>query len=118
MQVTAAQRMNSLNLMTGSTDESVDLYAQAFGSFVLNSQQLNSHCNHLDHHTKEEMDDLQAKIAELESSVEGLRSEAAVQIMEMEKMKLEIDQSQVSNFTNIWKKWKMYFGWDSLYDEA
>jgi outer membrane murein-binding lipoprotein Lpp len=110
MQVTAAQRMNSLNLMAGSTDESVDLYAQAFGSFVLNSQQLNSHCNHLDHHTKEEMDDLQAKIAELESSVEGLRSEAAVQIMEMEKMKLEIDQSQVSNLTNILKKWKLYFG--------
>lgn len=69
------------------------LYAQAFGSFALNSPNLI--CNHLDHRTKDEVDELLMKITELESNIVGLKSEVSVQMMELEKMKCEMDESQV-----------------------
>lgn len=69
-------------------DESTDLYAQAFGSFLLNPNQLT--CNHPDHHTKTEMDQLQAKI-------DQLVTETTVQSEEMGKLKKAASQSQVIN---------------------
>ena len=70
-------------------DESTDLYAQAFGSFLLNTNQLA--CNHPDHHSKAEMDELQEK-------VDQLVSEATVRVGEMEKLVNEVGQSQVNPF--------------------
>ncbi|XP_057377130.1 centrosomin-like [Daphnia carinata] len=67
-------------------DESTDLYAQAFGSFLLNPNQLT--CNHPDHHTKTEMDQLQAKI-------DQLVSDATVQLEEMAKLTKAASHSQV-----------------------
>lgn len=67
-------------------DESTDLYAQAFGSFVLNPQQLT--CNNPDHNSKTEIDDLQAKI-------DQFIAQAAVHAEEMEKLSNEVSQSQV-----------------------
>ena len=67
-------------------DESTDLYAQAFGSFLLNPNQLA--CNYPDHHNKAEMDELQEK-------VDQLVSEATARLEEMEKLTNEVSQSQV-----------------------
>lgn len=67
-------------------DESTDLYAQAFGSFVLNPQQLP--CNNPDHHNKTEIDDLQIKI-------DQFMVEAAVHAEEMGKLASQVSQSQV-----------------------
>lgn len=68
-------------------DESVDLYAQAFGSFVINSQQQPT-CNHPDHHNKEEVDELLTKI-------DALTKQLSSEKQEVEKLKLEKIQPQV-----------------------
>ena len=68
-------------------DESTDLYAQAFGSFLLlNPNQLA--CNYPDHHSKAEMDELQEKM-------DQLVSEATARVEEMEKLTNEVSHSQV-----------------------
>lgn len=71
-------------------DESTDLYAQAFGSFVLNPQQLN--CNYPDHCSKAELDEMQTK-------VDLFLKQAATHAEEMGKMTEAVNQSQV--ITNI-----------------
>uniref|UniRef100_A0A0N8E3C9 Golgin subfamily A member n=1 Tax=Daphnia magna TaxID=35525 RepID=A0A0N8E3C9_9CRUS len=80
-----AEEVRVNNRVSLIPDESSDLYAQAFGSFLLNPNQLT--CNYPDHHTKAEMDQLQAK-------VDQLVSDATVQLEEMEKLTKAASQSQ------------------------
>lgn len=82
-----AEEVRVNNRVSLIPDESSDLYAQAFGSFLLNPNQLT--CNYPDHHTKAEMDQLQAK-------VDTLVSDATVQLEEMEKLTKAASQSQVA----------------------
>lgn len=85
----ATQRaMSCGNPMARSVDESVDLYAQAFGSLVLSL-----HCNYPDHHSNQEVEELNSKIAELNDCVRDLRSEATVSAMEF-----QLSQSQTMSF--------------------
>ncbi len=67
-------------------DESNNYYAQAFSSLVLNTPQLS--CNYPDHHSKAEVDELQAKIDQLVNQATGY-------VEEMGKLANEVSQSQV-----------------------
>ena len=79
----------------------MDLYAQAFGSFVINSQQQPT-CNHPDHHNKEEVDELLTKI-------EALTKQLSSEQQEVEKLKLEKIQPQVINYLKFFLFFKTNF---------